>query len=283
MPIGSVGLQIVDLGEDPSQPSDVHRLFPKFSRPHEQGKVGEDLLGSPQRKGRDKYRAFAGQNPVNSLGQTLQFLISTEIGGQLTSSPSGFHHQHIGSYPLEIRAAEEGLVVKTDIAASNGVVHLIDLSAKKVVKNIKVGKRPRRFVLAAGGAELWVTNELDATVSVVDTKTNETKATVKFAVQGMREADITPVGMTLSADGKTMWVGLGKANHVMEVDVASKKTGRQVLVGKRAWGLTLHPDGKTLFVTNGLSDDMTLVDTASAKAVKTVAVGRVPHSIVIKP
>ena len=99
----------------------------------------------------------------------------------------------------------------------------------------------------------------------------------------MRETDITPVGMALSVDGKTMWVGLGKANHVMEVDVASKKTGRQVLVGKRAWGLTVHPDGKTLFVTNGLSDDMTLVDTASAKALKTVAVGRVPHSVVIKP
>ena len=163
------------------------------------------------------------------------------------------------------------------------VVHVIDLATKKVTKNIKVGKRPRRFVLAEGGTELWVTNELDATVSVVNTKDHSVKATIKFAVQGMREADITPVGMTLSADGKTMWVGLGKANHVMEVDVASKKTGRQVLVGKRAWGLTMHPDGKTLYVTNGLSDDMTLVDTASAKAMKTVAVGRVPHSIVIRP
>ena len=163
------------------------------------------------------------------------------------------------------------------------MVHYIDLGSRKVVKNIKVGKRPRRFVLADGGNELWVTNELDASVSVVSTRDQSVKATIKFAVQGMREADITPVGMTLSPDGKTMWVGLGKANHVTEVDVASKKPGRQVLVGKRAWGLTLHPDGKTLYVSNGLSDDMTLVDTASAKAIRTVAVGRVPHSILVKP
>jgi YVTN family beta-propeller protein len=97
----------------------------------------------------------------------------------------------------------------------------------------------------------------------------------------MRQADITPVGMTLSPDGKSMWVGLGKANHVAEVDVASKAVKTQVLVGKRAWGMGFHPDGKTLYVANGLSDDMTLVDTASGKALKTVPAGRVPHSILV--
>lgn len=187
-----------------------------------------------------------------------------------------------GGEPEGVLVTADGKFAYVTSEVAN-VVHYIDLGQKRVLKNIKVGKRPRRFVLAEGGAELWVTNELDATVSVVSTKDHTVKATVRFAVQGMREADITPVGMTLSPDGKTMWVGLGKANHVAEVDVASKKVGRQVLVGKRAWGLTLHPDGKTLYVTNGLSDDMTLVDTASAKAIKTVAVGRVPHSVLVQP
>lgn len=186
-----------------------------------------------------------------------------------------------GGEPEGVLVTRDGKTAYVTSEVAN-VVHVIDLGQKKVVKNITVGKRPRRFVLSADGSELWVTNELDASVSVVDTTTHAVKATVKFAVQGMREADITPVGMTLSGDGKTMWVGLGRANHVTEVDVATKKPGRQVLVGKRAWGLTLHPDGKTLYVSNGLSDDMTLVDTASAKAVRTVAVGRVPHSILVK-
>jgi YVTN family beta-propeller protein len=78
-----------------------------------------------------------------------------------------------------------------------------------------------------------------------------------------------------------MWVGLGKANHVAEVDVATKAVKTQVLVGKRAWGMGFHPDGKMLYVANGLSDDMTLVDTASGKALKTVPAGRVPHSILV--
>ena len=91
------------------------------------------------------------------------------------------------------------------------------------------------------------------------------------------------MGVLLSKDGKTAWVSLGKANHVAEVDVASRKVRRTVLAGKRAWGLALSPDEATLYVTNGLSDDMTLVDTREGKAIRTVAAGRVPHTPLVAP
>lgn len=183
----------------------------------------------------------------------------------------------------------EGILVMPDgkqaYVTSEGanVVHLVDLVAHKVVKNIRVGKRPRRFALAAGGKELWVTNELSANVSVLNTQDQSLKQTLEFKLPGLRAADITPVGMTLSPDGKTVWVALGRANRVAEVDVASHQVRRTILVGKRAWGLRPHPDGKILYVTNGLSDDMTLIDTASGKALRTVAAGRVPHSILVQP
>src|SRR3990167_7805759 len=186
-----------------------------------------------------------------------------------------------GGEPEGVLVTPDGKTAYVTSEVAN-VVHVIDLATKKVTKNIKVGKRPRRFVLSPDGAELWVTNELDATVSVVDTKTNTEKQKIKFEVKGMRLADITPVGMTLSPDGKSMWVGLGKANHVAQIDMATKAVKNQVLVGKRAWGMGFAPDGKTLYVANGLSDDMTLVDAASGKAIKTVPAGRVPHSILVK-
>ena len=107
------------------------------------------------------------------------------------------------------------------------------------------------------------------------------KQTLKFAVTGMRGSDITPVGMLMSADGRTVWVALGRANHVAEVDVTTRTVRGLALVGKRAWGLALSKDGTRLYVANGQSDDMTLIDTASRKAVKTVPVGREPHSILV--
>jgi len=161
------------------------------------------------------------------------------------------------------------------------MVHVIDTASHKIIKNIAVGKRPRRFAFAADGSEVWVTNELGSSATVISVAELKVIATVGFQVAGMRPDDITPVGLAPSRDGKTMYVGLGRANHVAFVDVATRKTTQLVLVGKRAWGVAINRDGSRLFVVNGLSDDLTVIDTASAKAVKTIAVGRVPHTVVI--
>ncbi len=105
--------------------------------------------------------------------------------------------------------------------------------------------------------------------------------TLKFEPKGFRADDITPVGITMSHDGKTAFVALGKANHVAVVDVASRTVKKLILVGKRAWGLALAHDDATLYVANGMSDDVSIVDVAKGSAIKSVKAGRVPHSVVI--
>jgi PQQ-dependent catabolism-associated beta-propeller protein len=184
----------------------------------------------------------------------------------------------VGGEPEGVKVSADGkLVYVTSEVAS--LVHVIDVATRKVVKNIAVGKRPRRFLLVGG--DLWVTNELDGSVSIIRTGDHTVQGTIAFKPQGMRTEDVTPVGMALSPDGKTAYVGLGRANHVGVVDVATRQVKGYVLVGKRAWGLAVSRDGKRLYVANGLSDDMTIVDTATLKGVRTLKVGRVPHTVVI--
>ena len=161
------------------------------------------------------------------------------------------------------------------------MVHVIDTATAKVVKNISVGKRPRRMALTPDGGELWVTNELGASVSIISVKELKVIGTVKFALKGAKASDITPVGIVISKDGKRAFVGLGRANHVAFIDVAKRETTQQVLAGKRAWNVTLNKDESQLYVVNGLSDDMTVIDVASAKATKSIPVGRVPYGAVL--
>lgn len=184
----------------------------------------------------------------------------------------------VGGEPEGVKVSADGqrVYVTSEVAS---LVHVIDVATRKVEKNIPVGKRPRRFLLAAG--ELWVSNELDASVSVIRTADHTVAATIAFRPPGMRPEDVTPVGMVLAPDGKTAYVGLGRANHVAVVDTASKQVRGYVLVGKRAWGLATSRDGKWLYVANGLSDELSIVDTATLKAVKTIKVGRVPHTVVV--
>ena len=161
------------------------------------------------------------------------------------------------------------------------MVHVVDAEQGKVVKNILVGTRPRRFELSADETELWVSDELAGQVTIIDTATNEISQQLPLLPDGARPEDVTPVGLALSPDGETMYVALGRANHVAFVDVETKEVEAYVLVGSRAWGVAPSPDGKLLYVANGLSDDLTIVDVEEAKAVRSLATGRVPHTVVV--
>jgi len=186
----------------------------------------------------------------------------------------------VGHEPEGVKLSPDGRRVFVTSEVAN-MVHVVDAASGAVVKNIAVGKRPRRFAFSADGAELWVSNELDASVSVIDLATLAVKHTLKFEIKGMRASDITPVGLERSRDGRTMFVALGRANHVAFVDIAGKKVERTVLAGKRAWGLALNRDGSRLYVANGLSDDLTVIDVAGGNTLKTVPVGRVPYGVLV--
>ena len=215
-------------------------------------------------------------------GKTLY--VSSEDEGALTfidvASGKVIRKTEVGKEPEGVKVSPDGKIVWVTSEVAS-LVHVISTLDGKVLKNVKVGKRPRRFALTPDGSQLWVSNELGASVTILSTADYSTLATLKFELKGARDSDITPVGITMTRDGKRAFVALGRANHVAFVDVLSRKVTDLVLVGKRAWNVSLDKAEKRLLVVNGLSDDVTVVDVASAKAIKTIAVGRVPYAALV--
>lgn len=215
-------------------------------------------------------------------GKTIYVSNEDEAEASFVDAATGKVLQSIkvGQEPEGVKVSADGktLYVTSEVAS---MVHVIDVASAKVVKNVKVGKRPRRMAITPDGKELWVTNELDASVSILSTADHNVIGTIKFTVKGARAEDISPVGITMTRDGKRAFVSLGKANHVAFIDVPGRKVTDLVLVGKRAWNVTLDKAEQRLWVVNGMSDDVTVVDVAGAKAVKSIPVGRVPYGVVI--
>jgi len=192
-----------------------------------------------------------------------------------------------GLTTIEVGAEPEGILLSPDgntvYVASEvaNIVHVITLDSQEIAKNVVVGNRPRRFALTPDGSELWVTNELSGSVTVLDTANYEIKATIEFQPKGFRPEEVTPVGITMTADGKTAIIGLGRANHVAFVNIADHAIEDYVLVGNRAWNTTLTQDEKLLYVVNGLSDDISVIDMERRKVTKSIPVGRVPYAVLI--
>ncbi len=192
----------------------------------------------------------------------------------------GLKTVEVGEEPEGILLSPDGKTAYVTSEVAN-TVHVVDTASGEMKANIVVGNRPRRFVMTPDQKELWVTNEISGEVTIIDPATNKLTQTIKFQPKGFREEDVTPVGITMSSDGKTVIVGLGGANHIAFVDVASHEIQDYVLVGKRAWNVTFNRDNSLLYVANGLSDDLSVVDVASRKVVKSVPVARVPHTVLI--
>ena len=161
------------------------------------------------------------------------------------------------------------------------LVHVIKAEDGFVSDNIVTGTRPRRFAATPDGKELWVSTELSGEVWIIDRASDAATDHITFLPPGMRKTDVTPVGLVMTADGKSAYVTLGHANHIAFVDVASRKVAGYALVGDRPWGIALSRDEKTLYVANGLGDDITVVNVESRKATASVPVGRTPYTIVI--
>jgi PQQ-dependent catabolism-associated beta-propeller protein len=231
-------------------------------------------------------RLALGDDPeafdISPDGKTL--FVSNEDEGTLSfidiASGKKLASVAVGKEPEGVKVSPDGktVYVTSEVAS---LVHAIDIASAKVLKNIQVGKRPRRMAITPDGAELWVSNELDASISIVSTRDHSVVHTLRFEVPGARAADITPVGIAMTRDGRRAFVGLGRANHVAFVDVRARKVTQLVLAGKRAWNVSLDKAEARLYVVNGLSDDMTVIDVATGKALKTVPVGRVPYQAVV--
>lgn len=202
-----------------------------------------------------------------------------EASGDFSDIP-GLTVIETGKEPEGVLANPDGKTVYVTSEVAN-VVHVIDLEAGEIAKNVVVGNRPRRFGLTPDGKELWVTNELSGTVSILDTGSYDVLAEISFLPRGMRQEDVTPVGVTITDDGATAIVALGRANHVAFVNVAAREVEDYVLVGSRAWNTTLTADNTLLYVVNGLSDDISIIDVADREVLKSVRVGRVPHTVLV--
>jgi YVTN family beta-propeller protein len=127
---------------------------------------------------------------------------------------------------------------------------------------------------AHAGPKAYVGNFTDSTVSVIDTSSGNTVATIPVATG--------PHGMAISRDGSTVYVAGDKSSSLNVIDAASDRVIKTVEVGKKPNGITLTSDGKLLLVTVYGEDRIALVDTASNDVVGSIPVPK-PHTVSVEP
>lgn len=157
-------------------------------------------------------------------------------------------------------------------------VSVVDMPAKRRVRDIAVGLRPNDMALSPDG-RLFVACSGDNTVSVIQTGNMERDeagaSPTRRVPEGTREIistslypespeGSTPDAVAVSPDGRTLFVANADNNDVMVVDISGSLTGEAkennesvsvvegfIPVGWYPSALAVSPDSQTLLVANG--------------------------------
>jgi phospholipase C len=180
---------------------------------------------------------------------------------------------------LKVGLAPRGLALSPDgrtgyVAVSGlDLVAVIEISAGKAVGSvageIRTGPAPRAVAVSAGGAKLFVAGR--AGLSIVDVQSRMVRTTLPRLARAN--------SLTVSPDGRSLYVTLPWEDAVAVVDSVSDKEVARITGGRAPWQVAFRHDGAFAYVTNANDDTISVIDTGKAAVAGTVAVDHVPTGV----
>lgn len=203
----------------------------------------------------------AGVLLVANKGDQTLGLIDPQSGRQVATVAES------GTTGHEVIATPDGKLAFVPIYGNSGVgqpgtdgrnIDVIDLASRKVVGNIDFGRgvRPHCALVGPKDGLLYVTTEIDQTVSVIDPHTLKI---VGMIPTGQAESHM----LAISPDGKrgyTTNVGLGT---ISVLDIESRKKLAVIPVAGVIQRISLTPDGKLAFTSDQKKPQLAVFDTAN--------------------
>jgi YVTN family beta-propeller protein len=199
---------------------------------------------------------------VNKGEQTLG-IVSPATDQQLAAVPEGGITGH------EVASSPDGRIAYVPIYGNSGVgrpgtdgrnMVVIDIAARRVIGNVDFGHgvRPHCAVFEPHRGLLYVTTELDNSITIVDPHTLKIVASVPTDQPESHMLAITRDGQR----GYTANVGPGT---VSVLDLKARKTITIIPVAQKIQRISLSPDDKLVFTSDQTKPQLAVIDTSTNK------------------
>jgi YVTN family beta-propeller protein len=178
----------------------------------------------------------------------------------------------------EVAASPDGKQAFVPIYGNAGVgkagtdgrlLRVIDLTTRQVVNTLDFGKgvRPHCAVFGPRNGLLYVTTELDNSVTVIDPQALKVVGTIPT---GQTESHM----LAITRDGRRGYTSNVGPGTVSVLDLAAKKLLAVIPVSATAQRITLSVDDRWVFTADQTKPQLAIIDTAT-NAVKTWAVPQI--------
>ena len=222
------------------------------------------------------FTANADESSANGLllvankGDHTLGLIDTDAGKMIATVTEDGVTGH------EVVASPDGKRAFVPIYGNAGVgragtdgqlIRVVDLEKRAVVGTIDLGKslRPHCAVIGPKNGLLYVTTELENSITVIDPQTNGVSQWIEMPGIGY--------GSATTPDGRWLVIALFRAEQVAVIDLATMKVAHTVDVPAAPQEVLVRPDGAEAYVSCDASRQIAVIDTKEWKVKKLIDAG----------
>lgn len=147
-----------------------------------------------------------------------------------------------------------------------------DLSTPQArITQIAVGNQPEAIDLSPDGKELWVGQNGDGRISIIDTATNSVRESFQIGE--------VPIRVKFTPDGKRVLVSDAKAGEMIVVDAMTRKEIKRIPIGQTPVGVLVAPDGRRAFVATMQDGRVAVINLESLTVAARIEPGKGPDGL----
>jgi YVTN family beta-propeller protein len=218
---------------------------------------------------------------VANKGDRTLSIINPETGEQLAAVPEEDVTGH------EVVASADGKLAFVPIYGNSGVGHagtdgqfvrVIDLEKHAIVGTVDFGRgvRPHCAVVGPKNKLIYVTTELDNSISIIDPKILQVVGSVPT---GQAESHM----LAISSDGKTGYTANVGPGTVSVLDLSKGKVVKIIPISKSTQRISISPDDKWVFTADQTKPQLAVIDTAKNEVVKWIELPGVGYGTTVTP
>jgi YVTN family beta-propeller protein len=208
-------------------------------------------------------RASRGVLLVDNKGDQTIGIIDPDAGKQVAAVPEGGVTGH------EVIASPDGRFAYVPIYGDSGVgmpgtdgrnIAVVDIASRKVIDNIDFGHgvRPHCPLIGPKDGLLYVTTEIDNTITVIDPHTLKTVGSIPT---GKPESHM----LAISRDGRYGYTTNVGSGTVSALDMQARKLLEVISVAPVVQRIALSIDDRLLFTSDQSKPQLAVIDTATRK------------------
>ena len=218
---------------------------------------------------------------VANKGDHTISIVDPELGRQIATVPENGITGH------ELVASPDGRTAFVPIYGNSGVgrpgtngqkIEVIDLATHKIIREIDLGHgvRPHCAVFGPKDQLLYITTELDKTVSIIDPRTLKVVGVIPTT---QPESHM----LAISHDGKRGYTANVGAGNVSVLDLEARKTIAVITTAPVTQRISISRDDSMVFTADQTKPQLAVIDTATNKLKTWIALPAVGYGTASTP